>query len=156
MKRASGLPGTGRARPPRCLVRWKCDSPRSFITSRRSSCRGLGRDLAVSLAVPEPFLSRFSIRMDKKSGFEAQKRLKDHHQRRTRWPQHDLCLSIARRWAGVMLGPTGAPLAVIFEAFLGLKTPKTRPFGSRNGSETAHERPEKRPSFGQAHGKRFS
>ena len=58
--------------------------------------------------------------------------------------------------AGVMFGPTGAPLAVIFEAFLGLKTQKTRPFGWRNGSETAQERPEKRPSFGQAHGQRFS
>jgi hypothetical protein len=35
-----------------------------------------------------PFLSRFSTQMDKKLGFEGQKRLKDHHQRRTRWLQH--------------------------------------------------------------------
>jgi len=55
-----------------------------------------------------------------------------------------------------MFGPTDAPLAVIFQAFLGLKPPKTRLFGSRNGSETAQERIEKRPSFGQAHGQRFS
>ena len=95
-RRPSGHPSTGRARPPRCIVRWKCGSPRSFTTSRRSSCRGLGRDLAVSRAVREPFLSRFSTQMDKKTGFEAQKRLKDHRQRRTRWPQHHLRLSIAR------------------------------------------------------------
>ena len=55
---ASGHPGRGKARPPRCRVRWECDSPRSFITSRRSVSRGLGRNSAVSRAVPEPFLSR--------------------------------------------------------------------------------------------------
>ena len=88
--------------------------------------------------------------MDKKSEFEAQKRLKDHRQRCPRWPQHDLCLSIARRWAGVMLGPTGAPLAVIFEAFLGLKNPKNSYIWIeerlRNGSGTARETAEFRPS----------
>jgi hypothetical protein len=36
------------------------------------------------------------------------------------------------------------------------KTKKKRPFGSKNGSETAQKRPERRPSFGQAHGKRIS
>ena len=33
--------------------------------------------------------------------------------------------------------------------------PKFRPFWSRNGSETAEKRLEKRPSFGQGHGKCF-
>ncbi len=55
-----------------------------------------------------------------------------------------------------MEGPTGAPLEVAFRAFLGLKNPNFRPFGSRNGSETAEERLEERPSFGQGHGQRFS
>ena len=73
-----------------------------------------------------------------------------------RWPQHHPHPSGRHSQVVVMLRPTGAPLAVIFWAFLDLKTPKTRPFGSRNGSETAQERPEKRPSFGQAHGQRFS
>jgi hypothetical protein len=31
---------------------------------------------------------------------------------------------MAHRWAGVMLEPMGAPLAVIFKAFLALKTSK--------------------------------
>ena len=57
----------GRARPPRCLVRWKCESPRSCNTSRRRRFHGLGRPLAV----PEPFLSRFSTQMNKKPRFEA-------------------------------------------------------------------------------------
>ena len=86
-KRPWGHPGTGRARPPRCLVRWQCNSPRSLITSRRSAGRDLGRNSAVSLAVSEPFLSRFSTQMDKKLGFEGQKRLKDHRQRHNRWLQ---------------------------------------------------------------------
>ena len=68
-RRPSGHPGTGRACPPRCLVRWKCDSPRSFTTSRRSAGHRLGRNSAVSRAVPEPFLSRFSIQMDEFLGF---------------------------------------------------------------------------------------
>ena len=87
-RRPSEHPCTGRARPPRCLVRWQCDSPRSLITSRRSAGRDLGRNSAVSLAVSQPFLSRFSTQMDKKLGFEGQKRLNDHRQRRTRRPQH--------------------------------------------------------------------
>ena len=62
----------------------------------------------------------------------------------------------ARRWVGVMEGPTGAPLEVVLQAFLGLKNPNFRPFGSRNASETAEKRLEKRPSFGQGHGQRFS
>ena len=114
MKRPLGHLGTGRARPPRCLVRWKCDSPRLFITSGKSNCRELGRDLAVSRAVPEPFLSRFSIQTDEFLGFGAQKRLKDHRQRRTCWPQHHSRPSACCTQTEVMLGPTGAPLAVIF------------------------------------------
>ena len=51
MKRPSGHPSTSRARPPRCLVRWQYDSPRSLITSRRSAGRDLGRNSAVSPAV---------------------------------------------------------------------------------------------------------
>jgi hypothetical protein len=62
----------------------------------------------------------------------------------------------ARRWVGVMEGPTGAPLEVVFQAFLVLKNPNFRPLRSRNASETAEERLEKRPSFGQGHGQRFS
>ena len=61
-----------------------------------------------------------------------------------------------RRWVGVMEGPTGAPLEVGFQAFLALKNRKFRPFGSRNGSETAEKRLEKRPSIGQGHGQCFS
>ena len=57
-RRPSGHPGTGRARPPRCLVQWKCDSPRSFTTSKRSTGRGLGRNSAVARTVPEPFLRK--------------------------------------------------------------------------------------------------
>jgi hypothetical protein len=34
--------------------------------------------------------------------------------------------------------------------------PKFRPFGSRDGSETAKERLEERPILGQGHGQRFS
>ena len=93
---SSGHPGACKARPPRCRVRWECDSPRSFFTSRRSAGRGLGRNSAVSRAVPEPFLSRFSIQMDEFVwGFQAQKRLKDHHQRRNRWPKHHPRLQMA-------------------------------------------------------------
>jgi hypothetical protein len=79
MKRPSGHPGMGRARPPRCLVRWQCDSPRSLITSRRSAGRDLGRNSAVSPALSEPFLSRFSTQMDKILGFEGhiKKKLND-------------------------------------------------------------------------------
>jgi hypothetical protein len=62
----------------------------------------------------------------------------------------------ARRWVGVMEGPTGAPLTLNFQAFLALKNSNFRPFVSRNGSETAEERLEERPSFGQGHGQRFS
>jgi hypothetical protein len=50
----------------------------------------------------------------------------------------------------------GAPLKVGFQAFLALKNPNFRPFGSRNTSETAEKRLDKRPSFGQGHGQRFS
>jgi hypothetical protein len=44
-----------------------------------------------------------------------------------------------------------------FQSFLNRSwgNPKFRPFWSRNGSETAEKRLEKRPSFGQAHGQRF-
>jgi hypothetical protein len=62
----------------------------------------------------------------------------------------------ARRWVGVMEGPTGAPLGVALQAFLGLKNRNFRPFGSRNASETAEIRLEKRPSFGQGRGQRSS
>jgi hypothetical protein len=47
-------------------------------------------------------------------GFEGQKRLKDHRQRRTRWLQQHPRLEMAPRWVGVMLGPMDAPLVVIF------------------------------------------
>jgi hypothetical protein len=40
----------------------------------------------------------------------------------------------ARRWVGVMEGPTGAPSEVDFRAFLALKNRNFRPFGLRNGS----------------------
>jgi hypothetical protein len=60
--------------------------------------------------------------MDKNLGFEGQKRLKNHRQRHNRWLQHHPRLGMAPRWAGVMLGPMGAPLAVIIKAFLALKT----------------------------------
>ena len=83
-----GHPGTGRARPPRCLVRWQCDSPRSLLTSRRGIGRDLGRNSAVYPAVSEPFLSRFSTQMDENSVFEGQKHLLPHLQRRTRWSLH--------------------------------------------------------------------
>ena len=54
------------ARPPRCLVGWKRNSPRSFFISSRSACRdGLGRNSAVSRAVSESFLSRSSTQMNK-------------------------------------------------------------------------------------------
>jgi hypothetical protein len=62
----------------------------------------------------------------------------------------------ARRWVGVMEGPTGASLEVGFQAFLALKNRNFRPFGSRNGSETAQKRLEERPTLGQGHGQRFS
>ena len=62
----------------------------------------------------------------------------------------------ARRWVGVREGHTGAPLEVNFQPLLDLKNPNFRPFGSRNASETAEKRLEKRPSFGQGHGQRFS
>jgi hypothetical protein len=52
--------------------------------------------------------------------------------------------------------PTGAPLEGGLQAFLALKTPKFRPFGWRNASETAKERVETLPIFGQGHGQRFS
>ena len=68
----------------------------------------------------------------------------------------DVVAGAARRWVGVMEGPTGAQLEVDFQAFLGLKNPIFRPFGSRNASETAEKRLEKRPSFGQGRGQRFS
>ena len=51
--------------------------------------------------------------MDKKLGFEGQKRLKDHHQRHNRWLQHHFRLNMVLRWVGVVLWMTGAPLAVI-------------------------------------------
>ena len=57
---------------------------------------------------------------------------------------------------GVMEGPTDAPLEVNFQAFLALKNRNFRPFGSRNGSETAQKWLEERPNFGQGHGQRFS
>jgi hypothetical protein len=60
------------------------------------------------------------------------------------------------RWVGVMEGPTGVLLSVFIRRFLALKNPKFRPFGSRNGSEMAEERLEKRPGFGQGHGHRLS
>ena len=62
----------------------------------------------------------------------------------------------ARRWVGVIKGPTGAPLKVALQAFLALKNPNFPPFGARNGSETAQKRLEKQPRFGQGHGQRFS
>jgi hypothetical protein len=62
----------------------------------------------------------------------------------------------ARRWVRVVEEPTGAPLVVALQAFLGLKKRNFRPFGSRNTSETAEKRLEKRPSFGQGRGQRFS
>ena len=70
-KRPWGHPGTGRARPPRCLVRWQCDSPRSLITSRRSAGRDLGRNSAVSPAVSQPFLRPrpFPTQMNENLGF---------------------------------------------------------------------------------------
>ena len=91
-----------------------------------------------------PFLSRFwAVSRSKWTSFwgsEAQERRKDHRQRRTRWPQHHHRPS-RHAEAGVVLGPAGVALAVIFQAFLGLKTPKTssiwiekRP---KNGSRTA-------------------
>ena len=89
---------TGKAGPPRCLVRWQCDSPRSLITSRRSAGRDLGRNSAVSPAVSEPFLSRFSTQMDKKLGFEGQKRLKDHSQRHNRRLQHHPRMDMAKNY----------------------------------------------------------
>jgi hypothetical protein len=55
-----------------------------------------------------------------------------------------------------MEGATGAPLEVALQAFLALKNPNFRLFGSRNVSETAEKRLDKRPSFGQGHGQRFS
>ena len=61
----------------------------------------------------QPFLSRFSTQMDKKLGFEGQKRLNDHRQRRTRRPQHHPRPSRRHVQAGVMLEPTIVPLAVI-------------------------------------------
>jgi hypothetical protein len=60
----------------------------------------------------------------------------------------DVVAGAARRWVGVMEGPTGAPLEAGFQAFLVLKTPNFRPFGSRNASETAKKRLEERPIFG--------
>jgi hypothetical protein len=48
-------------------------------------------------------------------------------------------------------GANASAVGVDFKAFLAPQKP-TRPFGSRNGSETA----QKRPSFGQAHGQRIS
>jgi hypothetical protein len=36
----------------------------------------------------------------------------------------DAAVGAARRWVGVMKGPTGAPLEVAFQAFLALKKPK--------------------------------
>jgi hypothetical protein len=62
----------------------------------------------------------------------------------------------ARRWVGVIEGPTGAPLEVDFQAFLALETPNFCSFGVRNGSETVEKRLEERSSFGQGHGQRFS
>jgi hypothetical protein len=98
-----------------------------FITSRRSAGRGLGRKSAVYPAFIWPFLSHFWAvsrpKWPKNWVFEVQKRLKHHRQRRTRWPQHHTRVEMARQWAGVMLRPTGAPLAVIFWAFLDLKKP---------------------------------
>ena len=55
----TGHHATGTARPPRRLVQYGCNSPRSLATSRRSASRGRDRYSAVTLAVPQPFLSRF-------------------------------------------------------------------------------------------------
>ena len=68
----------------------------------------------------------------------------------------DIVAGAARRWVGVMEGPTGAPLEVVLQAFLGLKNRNFRPIGSRNASVTAKKRLKKRPSFGRGHGQRFS
>jgi hypothetical protein len=46
-------------------------------------------------------------------------------------------------------------MEVGFQAFLPLKNQNFRPFGSRNDSETAQKRLEKRPIFGQGYGQRF-
>jgi hypothetical protein len=62
----------------------------------------------------------------------------------------------ARRWVAVMEEHTGAPLEVNFQPFLALKNRNFSPFGSRNASVTAEERLEKRPSFDQGRGQRFS
>ena len=62
---------TSSAHPPRCLVRCKWNSPRSFITSRRSASRKLKRFSAVPLAVSQPFLSRFWAENGGKLGFWA-------------------------------------------------------------------------------------
>jgi len=78
--------------------------------------------------------------MDKKLGFEGQKRLNDHRQRRTRRPHVE---ANGCAVGGDILGVSGP------------QTPIFCPFGSRNGSETAEKRLQKRPSFGQGHGQRF-
>jgi hypothetical protein len=55
-------------------------------------------------------------------------------------------------------GDVGADGCAVGGDHLGVSGPQNPifcPFGSRNGSETAQERLEKRPSSGQGHGQRF-
>jgi hypothetical protein len=70
----------------------------------------IGRFSSRFLAVPKPFLDPNG----QKLGFDGQKRLNDHRQRRTRRPQHHPCPSGRHVQAGVTLEPTVVPLAVIF------------------------------------------
>jgi hypothetical protein len=56
-------------------------------------------------------------------------------------------------------GDVGANGCAVGGDHLGVSGPQNPifcPFGSRNGSETAQERLEKRPSSGQGHDQRFS
>ena len=150
MKRPSGHPGTGKARPPRCRVRWECDSPRSFISSRRSAGRGLGRKSAVSRAVPEPFLSRFSIQMDEFLGVSGSETPKispptAHPLAQTSPPPgHDTLMGGGDVWSN------GCAVGGDLSGVSGLQTPKNSSIWIekrlRNGSETARETAEFRPS----------
>jgi hypothetical protein len=116
-----------------------------LITFRRSAGRDLGRNSAVSPAVPQPFLSRFSTQMDKKLGLEGQKRLKDHRHRRTRRPQHHPRPSRRHVEAPCLGGgDVGANGCVVGGDILGVSGPQNPIFYSiwvekrlRNGSETA-------------------